>query len=140
MGTCLRVAMATTVKMVRRQPTTIHLRLIRTRRYSPTADSCGGRSESRRGDRPTSKVAVGCNSRIAALFVCTRGPESMPAPQRICRRLKARPEPACIANNTTSPGPVREGWFVAQEFVSHSIAGEFDGHSNIGERENHCEI
>src|SRR5580700_248649 len=89
MGVCFKVAMVTTEKMVSRQPITIHLRFTRTRKDSPRGDSCGGRSAYRRGDRSTSTPADGRSSPMTALFARTRGPESMPGPQRFFNCSKA---------------------------------------------------
>jgi len=55
----------------------------------------------------------------------------MPAPQRNCRRLKARLEPACIPNEEVPVRPEKAG-SSRRSFYRNSIAGEFAGHSNIG--------
>src|ERR1700746_3751207 len=95
MGVIFTLAIATSVKMVKRQVSTIHLRLIRTLRYSPRADSCVGRSGYRRTvGRARSEPIGGWHSRIIAvlacgLLTCTSGPESMHAPQRICKAHQA---------------------------------------------------
>src|SRR5271165_6643642 len=95
--------MATTEKMDTRHATTTHLRFCKTRMESPMADSCGGRSGYGRSPegRPRSELWVGCISRMTGLLACTRGPESMPAPQRFCNCSKS-PNGAILHNTTTS--------------------------------------
>jgi hypothetical protein len=74
--------MATMEKMVARQPMTVHLRLMRTRRYSRSADSCGGSQGCSGGpDGPNSNELVGGISRIVEAVHLTKWPESINTPQ-----------------------------------------------------------
>jgi hypothetical protein len=59
----------------------------------------------------------------------------MPIPQSLDARRPGR-----AGLHASREVPVRGGWFVAQGFLSHWIAGEFAGHFSIAGRENHGEI
>src|SRR5271169_7227959 len=109
----------------------IHLRLTKIRIDSRTADSCEGRSGYRRGPDglPRSKPGDGCISRITGLLAGTRGPKSMPAPQRFCN-YSTSPNGAVLHTYNWVPG--RRGWSVAQGIVSHFGTGEFVRHFSIG--------
>ena len=114
MGVIFKLAMATTVKMVAGQPMTIHLRFTRTREYSPMAESCGGRLAYSRGDRPASKGAVGCNSRMGrAIRLYQWSGIHAYLLNNLSRRFSGpEPEPAGAVGREEVPGPT-DGWLVA---------------------------
>src|SRR5580700_9919215 len=118
MGVILRLAMATTEKMVIRQARTVHLRFSKTRMYSPRADSCESNSGYTRGliDLPKSSPA-GCISRTDGLLACTSGPESMHSPQQVFKTPFGARRPGW------QPCPQKarrlDGWFIAWE-LSHN--------------------
>src|SRR5215470_17664391 len=80
--------MATTVKIVARHPSTVHLRLISTRKYSRKGDSCGGVQGCNAGAWK-SKGLAGETSRIIEAFAFTKGPESIKTPQQTLDVVKS---------------------------------------------------
>src|SRR5450432_241253 len=76
--------MATAMKMPTTTAITIHLRLIRTRMYSRSVDSCDGNTLYRPeaiGLRNSAGTA-GCNSCDSSLFRGTKGPNDIVAPSK----------------------------------------------------------
>src|SRR5579863_10055897 len=109
--------MATTEKMVIRQAKTVHLRLTRTRTYSPKADSWEGSWGYMRGPMLLPKSAAGdCISRMIGLLACTSGPGSMHSPQQISKTVPGWMCRSSLGQPTASPAI--NGWFIGRNFFS----------------------
>src|SRR5260370_42336002 len=109
--------MATTEKMVNRQARTVHLRFIKTRMYSPRADSCETRSGYTRGPICLPKsTPAGCISRTVGVLACTSGPESMHSPRQSFRAF--RPGEAGQAHYELQESRRREGWFTEPQLLT----------------------